>query len=168
MHGQPLLREGSNKKGCHGELNTFSGKGQYRAQKAADHTAAHPVALVEKGDQKPVAVCRPFNRHLPVAEQGVGLICQGKDHIGLVFAGIFIALDHGDAVEKVPGIDHKGRQCRGQHRGTAGQQADAHVLHGTGIDKGCHGKGPENAVTGIPKQDTEADAQDHIAGHDRQ
>ena len=74
-------------------------------------------------------------RRLCVAQQRVGLIRQGKNHIGLIFAGAFVLINHGYAVEQVSGIDHDSGNGCGQDGYAAGEQPNAHILHRPGIDK---------------------------------
>ena len=108
----------------------------------------------------------PLRGLLP-GDQGVGLVGQGEDQIGLCITGAFVGIDHGNAVEQVTGVDHQGGQGGGQQAGAPGQQAHGHILHGTGIDEQAHGHGPQAAVAALVHNDAEAKAQEHIAGHDR-
>lgn len=52
---------------------------------------------------------------MPATQEGIGLIRQGKDHVRLISAGISVGIDHGDAVEQMPGIHHDGCEHRRQN-----------------------------------------------------
>jgi len=108
----------------------------------------------------------PFRRRI-LRDKGIGIVGQGKKKVGLCPAGALVGVYHGDSVEKMPGIYHKGGQGSGQEICAAGQQTDSHVLHGTGIDEQTHGAGPERAVAALLHDDAEAEAKEEITGHNR-
>ena len=65
----------------------------------------------------------------------------------------------------MPGIYHQGGQGGGKQADPSGEQAHAHVLHGTGIDEQTHGDGPENAVAILLHNNSEAEAKEQISRH---
>ena len=164
---KPLLCEGSNKQRGHGEFNADGGKGQDAAQQAARNAAQNPVGMIEQGDQETeqIRIC-PLRR-ASVAQKGVGLVCKGKDQIRFIPAGVFIAPDHGDTVEKMACVDHDGGESCYQNGGSALKQANPHKLHGTGKHQQAHGENPEDSVSGTAGQDSETHAQDEISSQNR-
>ena len=165
--GQPLLRKGSDEKGCHGKLNSRGGKGKHRPQQTSQHAARHPVALVEQRDQKAVEIGVSLRRRMSVAEQGVGFIRQREDHIGAVLPGVFVTVDHGNTVKEMPRVYHDRRQDSCEDRSSAGEQTDTDILHRPCINEGTHGKSPQNTISGIPQENSKAGSQHHIARQNR-
>ena len=92
---------------------------------------------------------------------------QGEDKVGLFSPGALVSIHHGNAVKQVPRVDHQGRQCCSQKSGTAGEKADSHILHRSGIDEQAHGSGPKHTVAVAVQQDAKAESEENISGHDR-
>ena len=67
----------------------------------------------------------------------------------------------------MPGVDHQGCHGRGEDSGPAGEQLYPHELHGTGIDEGAHGNGPQQPVAVLLQNNAEARPQEEVAGHYR-
>ena len=59
-------------------------------------------------------------RGLGTGHQGVGLIGEGENQVGLFLSGTLVGIHHGDAVKQMPGIDHERRQGCGQETCSAG------------------------------------------------
>ena len=164
LGGEPLLHKNGDEKGRQHKVDALEADGDQRPGETAQHRACHPVDLVEKGYQQAVAVPVRVVVHLLPGDQGVGLVRQGEDQIGLG-PGALVAIHHGDAVKEVPGVDHQAGQCGDQQAGSAGHQAHRHILHGAGVDKDAHSQGPEDAVAVFAQENAEAEAQEEVAGH---
>jgi len=164
---EPLLHKDRNKQGGEDEFDALEIQGQQISGSCAEKGSAHPPALVEKGDQQAITVKRQPLRGAVLGDERISLVGQGKDQIRLLLSSPLVGIYHGNAVEQVAGIDHKCGQGRGKQAGTAGEEADCHILHGAGVDKQAHGHRPKTAVAALVHDDAEAEAQKHIAGHDR-
>ena len=67
----------------------------------------------------------------------------------------------------MPRVYHDRRQDSCEDRSSPGQQTDTDILHGTCINKGTHGKSPQNTISGIPQQNSKAGSKHHIARQNR-
>ena len=162
---EPLLHKNGDEQGGEDEFDALVIDGDQRSCQGAKYRACHPVDLVEEGDQEAVAVVAdPFGGLTP-GNQGISFVRQGKNKVGLLLSGTLVGSHHGDAVKQVPGIDHQSGQRGGEKSRTAGEEADGHVLHGTGIDEQTHGSGPGDTVAALLQQDAESEAQEDVAGH---
>ena len=162
---EPLLYKDGDEQGCQNKFDAFVVDGDQRTGNRSQNGTGNPVDLIEQGNQKAVAMAGDAIRCTVLGDQGVGLVGQRENQIGLLLACSFIGIHHGDAVKQVAGIDGQGRQRSRQQTGPAGKETDSHILHGSGIDKEAHGCGPENTVSVLVQQDTEAEAEKQITGH---
>ena len=124
--------------------------------------------MIEQGHQKPEPVRIRAFRCFPVAQQGISLICQGKDQVRFITARIPVIAEHGNTVEQVPGIHHDSGKDYRQYGGTSRQQPHTHILHGTGKDQKTHGQNPQEAVAGPVRENAEPGSKYDISGHNRQ
>ena len=164
---EPLFGEQSDKQGGQHEFNTFKADGNEIAGDGADHTAAYPVDVVEESDQEAVGMTLHTLRRLVLGHQRVGLIGEGEDQIGLLFAGALVSVDERNAIENVAGIQKKNGDGRGKNRGVVCQQADGEKLGRPGIHKKGSCECPGEAIAGLTQQDAKADSQKQIPGHYR-
>ena len=147
--GKPLLCEERNKQRSQDEFNTLKADRDEVTGNRADHTACHPVKMVQQGDKETVGVLFHAFRGLILCYQGVSLVGKGENQIGLFLAGVLIGIDQRDAVENVPGIQQENGDSRGQNRGVACQETDGQKLSGACVHEQGHGKGPGQAVTSL-------------------
>lgn len=164
LAAQPLLNEDGDEQGGEGKINSGEIHWEISRQRAQNR-AQDPVALVKQGDEKAVADSLHILRQFP-GNKGIGFIRQGENQIGLPPPGAFVGLDHGEPIEQVAGVHHQCGQGGGEKTGTAGEQADAHILHGTGVDKQAHGQCPQRAVAILLQNDSETYPQKQVACHD--
>lgn len=115
----PLLDHDDQKQRSHREINAGGIKGDDAAQQRTGHAARHPIHLVEQRSEEVVAVLVDTLWHIAAAHDGIRLVRQGENQVRFGRAGIFIALQHRNAVKQVPGVDHQGHQRRRDQRGTA-------------------------------------------------
>ena len=164
---EPLLHENGDEQGSQGKVDALEVERQHRAGDTAYHGADDPVDLIEEGHQKAVAVAADTVGHLVLGDQGVGLVGEGEDHVGLFLAGALVGIYHRDAVKQMPGIDQQGGHSSGKKPGTAGKQTDGQILHGTGINEQTHSQRPENTVAALVQHDAKPEAKEQIPGHHR-
>ena len=164
---EPLLHKNRHKEGSQDKVDAFIVQGDQGTHQTAQHRSGHPVNLVEEGNQEAVAMTADAFRHLVLRNQRIGFVRKGENQVGLLPACTLVGIHHGDAVKQVAGIDHQGGQGCEQKTGTAGHQADSHILHGTGIDKPAHGQGPENTVSAFVQQNAKTEAQKQVSCHYR-
>ena len=161
---EPLFHKDRDEQSGENEFNTLVVDGQQGTGQTAQDGAGHPIDLVEQGHQEAIGVAVHALRRLILGNERVGFVRQGKDHVRLFLAGSFVRIHHRDAVKQVPGVYQKGSHSGSQQPCPGGKQADGHILHGTGINKQTHCRGPDNAIAALVQQDAEAEAQKHIPG----
>ena len=164
LRGQPLLQKNHREQRRHGKVQTFGVEGQNGAQKAADRRTGDPVAMVKHRHQQPELPGIRLLRHRG-AHQGIGLVGEGEDQVGLLFSRVLIPVQHAQPVEKVPGIDHQRHQGRGDQAGAAGDQIQRGILQRSGVDTQGHEERPEKPVAPILQQHAEARTEDQIPRH---
>ena len=149
--------------GGEGKINAGEVHGQLSCQGAQDG-AHHPIALVQHGNQEKIPVPVQVLRR-PLGDQGKGLVSEGKNQVGLFLPGAFVGIHHGDAVKEVAGVDHQCGQSGGGQTDAAGEQADAHILHGAGVNEKAHCQCPQYTVAVFLQNDSKAKAQEEIPRH---
>ena len=165
---EPLLHKDGDKEGGEDKVDAFVVDGNQISCQTAQGGTQYPVAVVQQGNCEAVAMAAHALRHLVLRNQGVSFVGQGEDQIGLFLSGTLVGIHHGDAVEKVAGIDHQGGQDSGQQTGAAGKEADSYILHGAGINEDAHSQRPPESVPVLLQQDAEAETQENVPGHDGQ
>ena len=161
---EPLLHEHGDEQGSQNEFNTLKVDWEQRTGQTAQHTADDPVDLVKQGDPEAVFLSFFLWLILRLADQGISLVRQGKDHIEGLCAHALIGFQHRDTVKKMAGVDQQCGDGRGQQGSAGGQQADSQILTGACIHEHRHKKGPDKAVALFVQQNTEAHAQEQVAG----
>ena len=138
----PLGEEHHHEQGGHDELNPRGVKLDEVPQQGTQGGPCHPVDLVEDGDEKHEPPPVDPRRRGHGAVDGEGLVTQAEDEVGLFPPQVLKLVQHGQAVEEVPGVDHQGQQ-EGVEGLEGGQQQEVrrHKLHGAGKDEHAHKQG---------------------------
>ena len=95
---------------------------------------------------------------------GKTLITHTEDQIELFQPHPLVFVQHGDAVEQMPGVDHQGHQKGLQQIKPAQQQIDQHKLHGTGENAHAGDHGDPERKSRRRHQNAVGYAQHQIAG----
>ena len=159
----PLLQKNHKEQSRHGKVDAGEVQRQ-AAGKGAQQAARRPVELVQQGHQEHGAVfVHPGGHLIHAAEHGIGLVGEGEDHVGALFAHGAEALDEGKPVEQMPRVDEQAHQRHGGQSRGRGQKARQHELQAARVDKAAEGQGPQRPEPRLPQQDAEGCAQKHIA-----
>ena len=165
LGGEPLFHEDGDKQGGEDKVDALQIHRQQGTGQTTHHGTGNPVELIQDRHQQTVAVAVDSLRDM--GDQGVGLIGEGKNQVGLFLSGAFVGIHHGDAVKQVPCVDQEGGHGGGEQSGAAAEQADGHILHGPGVDEQAHGGGPDQTVARLLQGNAESEAQEQVAGHHR-
>ena len=137
----PLVQEDDREHCGHDKIHALGAEGQHRAQRSPKPGAAHPVKLIQQGDEEhEPALVHPFRRRCRAGD-GKGLVAHGKDHVKAAPAVALVALQHGKAVEQVPRLDHQRHQKGRQRRERAQQQACQHEFQRAAVHDSAHEHG---------------------------
>ena len=121
---QPLLQKDNYKHRRHHKIQPLGIEMDEAAQHAAQCGAGHPVKLVEQRDEEIEPPPVDPLRDLGGAIDAEGLIAHAIDEVGLFPAQSLKFIQHGNAVKKVPRLDHQ-RHQETLHR-RVGRQQHAH------------------------------------------
>ena len=163
----PLVHDDCDEQRCQHKVDAFARKRQYAAGHSAERTAENPVALVKERNEKVVVEPRIVRRGV-AAKQRVGFVRQRKHQVRPPPRRAFVFVDHGDAIEQMPRVDHqRGHGC-GQKRHAACEQIDRHILHGARVHGTRHQRRQPYRVAPRAQNNAEPEAQPKIAGKHRQ
>ena len=101
------------------------------------------------------------------AEQGIGLVGQGEDHVKLSGTHSPELFQHGKAVHQMAEIDHQRQKRRLAQRSPSGQQRDTQILSGARINGHAHQQSPTHAVARCFQHQTEGHADGQIPHQNR-
>lgn len=165
---QPLVGEEDREHGGQNELKPPGVETRQIAQDGPCRGPAHPVGLVEEGDEEHEPAPVDPGRFLVGGDQGEGLVTHAEDQVGLLPAGSPEPRQHGQSVEEMAGVDHQG-----QGQGTQGveggeQEIHGHEFHGACEYQGAHGQGIDDGEPLAGHQEPIGDAKEEEAGQDGQ
>ena len=145
---QPLLEKDHDKHGCHDEIESLGVKMDQGTKDPAQSSAEKPVKMVERGDEKhEPAFVDVFWDHGSVIDRKA-LVTHSEDEIKGTPSVSPVFFQHGDAVEQMPGIDHK---CHGkclQRVKCPEQEIYSDELHASGKDCDAHEHGIDKGKAG--------------------
>ena len=118
----PFIEEDHDEHRGHHKVEPLGVERDHIADDAAEHSAEHPVALVQQRDEEHEPAAVHVRRDHGRIVDGEGLVAHAEDQIGLLSACAFEFFQHGDAVEQVARLDHQ----RGKQRGEGGKGAEQH------------------------------------------
>ena len=167
FRAEPLLHEHGDEKGRQGKVYALGAERQHRAQEGAQEGAQYPIHVVQRRHQDVEALFLLTGQLRGIAHQGIGLVGEGEDKVGLGLAGVLVPVDHGQAVKHMAHIHHQRGESHGEEAGGAAHQLHRHELHGPGIYKGAHGRRPQGPVAPALQHHPEAQADDQVAGEHR-
>jgi len=164
----PLVEEDDHEHGRHDEIDALSAEGQDSAEGRAHGRAGDPVDLVQQGDEEHEPALIHALGRLCRTGDGKGLVAHGEDHVGAAQAVAAVALQHGQAVKKMPCLDHQ-RHQKGRHRRKAAQkQRRQHEFQRAAVHYRTHqGRQPDWQAQRL-HIDAVAEAQHQISGKHRQ
>lgn len=106
----PPVQVNNHKKGGHGKIDAGSIKGQERPGNTFKQRSAYPVKAVENCDENLEPPLVHTLRWLHGAVDGKGLIAHSEDQEKLLSPGSPVFIQHRNAVEEMPCIDHQGQK----------------------------------------------------------
>ena len=159
--GYPLAQKHRDKQRCQGKVDPLKVERQHRSRQGAQCRSGDPVEMVQQRQPETVGEASLLSG----TNQGIGLVRQSEDQIGFAPSGVPVAVQHGDAVKEMPGVDKQRGERRGEDPGSGGHEPDAGELHGPRIDEYAHAQGPSQAVAPEPQQNAESRPQHQITGH---
>ena len=134
----PLLHGQHHEQGGHGEVHAGGVEGDEVACGCADQAAADPVEVIQQGDGEVIVRGVHPGGGYAAGQQGVGLVCHGKDQVALARPRVLIAGDHAQTVEEMAEVQQEGEQSDLGQTGLAGDQCDGQKLAGAGVDDEAH------------------------------
>lgn len=130
----PLADKDSNKERRQYKVQSFGIKGNAASKQAAQGCAGHPVQLVKGGNKEHEPALVDAGRDSCRAVDGKGFVAHAEDKVGLLPAHPLEALQHGDAVEQMTGVNHQ-RHAESANGVKGGeQQPHGNKFYGAGKD----------------------------------
>ena len=145
---QPLLEEDHDKHRCHHEIQTLSVKVDQGTEDPAQCSAEKPVKMVERGykEHKPAFV-DIFRDHGSVIDRKA-LITHAEDEIKGTPSIASVFFQHGNAVEQMPGVDHKRHGKCLERVERPEQEIYSDEFHASGEDRDAHEHGIDKGKPG--------------------
>ena len=145
---QPLLQENDHEHGGHDKIQPLGAEGDEGTEDPAQSRAREPVQVVQKGhkEHKPAPV--HVRRNLRGIIDGKGLVAHAEDEVDLFQPHAAETVQHGNAVEQVPRVEHERHRQRLDGMKGSQQKVDRHKFHRAREDGQAHQAGIPEAEAG--------------------
>ena len=163
----PLAHSDDQEQGGHGKVHAGGVHAQSGPHQGAQHRAPDPIDVVQQGHGKVKVVVLHALGGLGGAEQGIGLVRQGKDHIQLSRPHTPQLFNEGQPIDQVTEVHHQGEEGHLGQRGPCGQQRHPQILSRPGIDHQTHKKCPQHIVSNGLEHQAKSHADGQIAHQHR-
>ena len=140
--------------------------GQAHIQSTFNNTVVTITDLQGNEEHEP-ALVHPFRRLCRTGD-GKGLVAHGKDHVEAAQTVALVALQHGQAVEQMPRLDHERHQKGRQRRECSQQKAGQYEFQRAAVHHRAHEHGHPHRQPQRLYIDAVAQAQHKITRQNRQ